>query len=1257
MNEYEKTRKEYVEDIKKNLLGPGVEMSVPDAEHEILSDMPSGVYQMGMLYPQQITNNDNEDVDYDDEYEVESEESENDDVLEEDNSDSSDDHKPSDNTNDDSKEDELNETVNMASQNLPSSVGYTFCVAEDINEITCHVKFATYEKIKPEECMARPSKTFTNISDSITQKLKKIVELKNGYYVFTKDTLNHATDKNAFNMYLQRELNDVFKVEGRRSESEELLRNNIYLLKNQSYRGFKRNPYETSITLTFGETNYIDGENNENYGKICGKNLKIIAIKRKYNNDYYITIMLVNTEKKVLDSDGKPKFDESTIIFQPELLISERDNTFKFKNYSVQGNLEYADEEEISLNLQYRNKKNYATGLGSSVMWNLDDEQNLELKNEYFPQVEVPGMDFSLPEDASLSPESLSMKYYSDFDETSKEEKLENLEAFVSLYEEWINKTKATDLSAYPEQYKTVAENNIAGCVKVKDRMLKGIQILSTNDNAWEAFNLANRAMYMQRTHIILQSKVGNRYLDDEEYGELLATFDEKKSTYKKLENLEFEGTKPFENVKFEWRPFQLAFLLMSIEGMTDDNCSDRDLVDLIWFPTGGGKTEAYLGLTAFTIFYRRLAHKQDCGGTNVIMRYTLRLLTSQQFTRASTLICACEKIRTSTKNEDGELRYGTEPITVGLWIGGEHVPNNIGSDTEENSVKGVISRLRGTTTVNTLNFKKGLNRFQVLKCPWCGTKLEPEVVDGTVKGDFGAYQVDENVFRIQCTQSSCTFGKKGSLNKLPIQIIDENLYDNPPTLLFGTVDKFAMLPWNQKSGKFFGIDHSGKTNNRAPELIIQDELHLISGSLGTMVGLFETAIDKMCQLKGVKPKIIGSTATIRHAKEQCRALYNREVNQFPHPAIDAEDTYFAREDKKKYGRLYVGMMAVKTKALTGSRAIAHLMNTIYAMPLSDEIKDKYWTLTVYFNTLRELGMFRSIVSDNVVDSLKNMKYKNPDLHSRKIGMPDELTSRVSTVQLNSTLDKLEHTQYSKENIENEVYASNILLATNMISVGIDISRLNVMLMIGQPKSTSEYIQASSRVGRNYPGVAFVMYDGARSRDRSHFEQFKAYHDAFYKYVEPTSVTPFSDPARDRALHSVLLALLRNMEKDLSGEDEAKNFNLTDYTATLNEIKTFICERNKSINEKINPHMTDNTKLLENEISQFFSNYWMQKISDANKENSTLVYGGGRNMFGLQEGHSRLMKLFNTYLEEPTKETMSSMRNVDAELTGKVLIF
>ena len=582
------------------------------------------------------------------------------------------------------------------------------------------------------------------------------------------------------------------------------------------------------------------------------------------------------------------------------------------------------------------------------------------------------------------------------------------------------------------------------------------------------------------------------------------------------------------------------------------------------------------------------------------------------------------------------------------LAIGREHIPNT------DADAKKHLKELTDAR-IDTLQYaKEQHNKFQVLKCPWCGTKLVKDRIGGKAVGTFGYRMRNNRHFELFCPQESCFFNQQG---KLPIQIIDEELYACPPTLLFGTVDKFAMLPWKKEIGAFFAAG----TNNRPPDLVIQDELHLISGPLGTMVGLYESAIDALCTRNGVRPKIVASTATIRRAKEQCSALYNREVSQFPHPGLDAEDSFFAREsvidyDQEVYGRKYIGLMpSGKTKAMMEVRSIAALMQEINTMDLPEEIKDKFWTLTVYFNSLKDLGKCSTLVDDDVKDFIKRTAYRlGSAKDARIIARADELTSRVNTTQLNETLDKLEKLCYSKENLDSKRYPSNVLLATNMISVGIDVARLNVMLLVGQPKLTSEYIQASSRVGRSFPGVAFAMYDGSKSRDRSHYEQFKPYHESFYKHVEPTGATPFSKPARDRALHAVMIAMMRVLENELSAEKGAAKFSRKDYSARVSELKKYIIDRASEISKRANSEMSDDSSEIALEIDSVFEK-WEQLAENFDEEH--FYYGEKFLIKEPDNNEGRLMKPFNTSRNDPAFDTMTSMRNVDSTVAGNVLIW
>lgn len=1203
------TREKYISTIRAELLGPGSEFSVTDPEHELISGRPTQRYCVGILYPQNSTveTKDGEALNPEDEEEYE-------DVLEEVSSDSGNDQKTHEkNDTDDTETDEdFDDQVNMSKQYMPSSMGIT-CIAEgDSDSLTCNISFATYRKAKQEDCFVPPV-----IKDGQPVPIPDSL----------KDIMRYDNSKNVICLIKKIENEDFSK------DLDNEFRKRVLRLMRFLQRGYVREPVSLQVTLSFDRHGHAEKEiKDPNYSA------KIYAMRTKIReNVHSITVVICNERESAIALECE------SCIYQPEIKICSDNNSFKFVSESHHPADDiYADIEDKSLNLLYRNKKSYAIGLGVSTDWEMDEAGNGYVKTEYFPVTEKPAMKFSMDGNDRISENELSMKYLSDLDDSDKKTKLKSMKALVDSYSEWIEKQKksAEDLE---EQYWEAAQNNIRNCQNAARRMLEGINILEKDDDAYTAFLLANRAMFMQRIHIQKQASLfkenANRYPGDAEIAEWINNVDYS------TENDE----------KCRWRPFQIAFMLMDINSIVNEQSNDRSLVDLIWFPTGGGKTEAYLGLTAFTIFFRKLRYPDNSDGTAVIMRYTLRLLAAQQFTRASTLICACECIRRDCAERSSKYpkyKLGDKKITIGLWIGGAHTPNK-----NTDAVK-LLKELENASASTVEKKKDEYNKFQVLKCPWCGTKLVKDVDDnGVLRGKWG-YCREKNKFYMRC--HTCNFR-----DELPIQVVDEELYKNPPTLLFGTVDKFAMLAWEPDAGKFFGLDT--KTKNRAPELIIQDELHLISGALGTMVGFYETALDYLCKLnnssRGIVPKIIASTATVRRAGEQVSALYNRDVVQFPPPGINAEDSFFAKEDeidysKQKFGRIYVGFMpAGKTKALTEAKTMAAMLQHVHSMNLSDDVKDKLWTLTAYFNSIRDLGQAETLVNDDVKDSI--IRVANRLFSERRlISLPDELTSRVQTTELNKTLDKLEKCEYSKEKYLNKNpkdKPSSVLLASNMISVGLDVSRLNVMLMVGQPKLTSEYIQASSRVGRTYPGMAFVQYDSTRSRDRSHYEQFKAYHDSFYRYVEPTCATPFSKPARDRALHAVLSILLRHSKKELLKYSDAINFDRDTYKEDIKNIENYIIDRIKNITERSAKGITEDTDAVKAEMENFFE-FWQANIEKA-KENDIdeVVYG---NVVEKQSGTDKII-LFKTYdyknRQDNARAVMTSMRNVDQAVKGMII--
>lgn len=1214
-------REEYIKIIKSELLGPGSEFSLPDIEHELISSTPTSRYSVGILFPQgNQMNQDNDET-------VPLPEADGSTDKEESDAEAEIQTEPVQESRkhvsefDETADENLDEEIGMSMQYMPSSMGITFLIKGNADIIKGKVTFATYRKALITDCAipytpadpehyAVPSELAHKMSfDKNTGTMKLLTQIK------------------------AKEVRDIFEKDTIPENEYQILKQIAYRFVDYCNAGYVRVPHEISeFILDFSKGEYVDAESNR---ELDGTSAKIVALRTKVSDDIWsVTVMLVNELEEV-------PAKANHCIFQSRIEINTHNNCFSFVESNPNPDIHLMDEEECSLELLYRHKKIYGTGLGTSVDWDIDEQGKGSVWNDFFPIEEIPAMNFSLPKNRVITNNELSMKYLSDLNSIDKDTKISSMYSLVDLYKSWVVDLEKT-ASLLDTKYISAASKNIAECRRAYERMYAGIKTLKENETAYKAFLLANRAMFMQRVHIMMQSDMAkesaDRYPGDEEISDWLRNAD----YYKE------------DDANCRWRPFQIAFLLMDINSIVYDESPERNIVDLIWFPTGGGKTEAYLGLTAFAIFYRRLTHSKEAAGTTVIMRYTLRLLAAQQFTRAATLICACEYIRQQCEKKHRKYpiySLGKEPISIGLWIGGTHIPNR---NEGKNSASYHLEKLKNVSKHYYVRSEKERhNKFQVLKCPWCGTKMVKDDRNNKLVGEWGYNVGSGKHFYMFCPQEDCDF-----TNKLPIQIIDDELYRNPPTLLFGTVDKFAMMPWDGRIGAFFGIG----SNNRAPELIIQDELHLISGALGTVVGIYETAVDGICGQKGVYPKIIASTATIRRAKEQCSVLYNREVVQFPAPGLDAEDSFFAREstidyEKGIYGRKYIGIMpSGKTKAMTEIRMMAALMQKAYTMDLPDEIKDKFWTLTVYFNSLKDLGKASTLVDDDVKDFI--IRTANRMFTTRRlIVRADELTSRVSTTELNETLDKLEKIEYSKENMEAKQYASSVLLATNMISVGIDVARLNVMLMVGQPKLTSEYIQASSRVGRSFPGLCFIQYDATKSRDRSHYERFRSYHESFYRFVEPTGATPFSKPARERALHAVLTAMIRQKE-EWKDDKDAQKFDMGDLEKSISEIQEFVLNRIKSINARSENQLKDDIEDVRSEMQEFFEK-WQELVEECNQDGGKIpIYFGRKFMVSPPNSEERrLLRQYNSAGRDAAVDTLTSMRNVDAPVTGSVVIW
>lgn len=897
---------------------------------------------------------------------------------------------------------------------------------------------------------------------------------------------------------------------------------------------------------------------------------------RKRESLFIVTLFLVNGQ-----AEGRPK--DASYLFQPELAVKGHDNSPIFMKKMDRRSWASMDSatrlEEQRMAMMYRRQVEFAVGHGVSVRADpapQSSDRAILIRTQVVPSYEVPRTTPPTPADTQRNPAFgklanlvLDMKELANSQPAQLTDRLRPL---ITAYQEWIDAEtgRVADPKEGLAEYKEAAEASVASCRSALERMQEGLDLIEQDGTAREAFCFMNRAMWMQRTRSLYSEQVRRGASPD----------------------LDRDVDVPANRT---WYPFQMAFILLNLPGITKLDHPERSesqeaVADLLFFPTGGGKTEAYLGLSAYTMGLRRLQGTIEGrlgeNGLAVIMRYTLRLLTIQQFQRATALLCACEAIRREAL-EQGDTRWGLTPFRIGLWVGRKTTPN--WTDDAAEAIQQIRGNQEGVAYA-------GLGTpYQLTACPWCGSPIDPGK-----HLDARPYRQGPCRTLTFCGDKlgQCLFSKRQAPDEgLPVVVVDEEIYRRLPAMVIATVDKYAQMPWKGEVQMLFGMvnglcqrhgfrspeiedaDSHPKTVTglppartldhgplRPPDLIIQDELHLISGPLGSLVGLYETAIDTLCTWevdgKKVRPKLIASTATIRNADAQVYKLFLRRVNVFPPQGLDVKDNFFSLQrdpGEDNPGRRYLGICA------RGRRLKAALIRVYVALLCSAQTLyetygrdvDPWMTLVGYFNSMRELGGMRRLVDDDVLSRVKRMDRRG--LAKRYLGTDflAELTSRMRSEDIPLILDRLEAPfdpeldAKRKEMLKTKEFKSapkrpiDVLLATNMISVGVDVKRLGLMVVGGQPKATAEYIQATSRVGRSKPGLVITVFNWARPRDLSHYETFEHYHATFYKHVESLSVTPFSPGALSRGLAGLLVSLVRLRGTEFNGNLAASKVQTT----------------------------------------------------------------------------------------------------------------
>lgn len=868
------------------------------------------------------------------------------------------------------------------------------------------------------------------------------------------------------------------------------------------------------------------------------------------------------------------------------------------------------DPEERSVKLLYRNTPTFAIGHGCAAAWH-QDRGALHVESvdaTALPVVETPSItpEIVLAEGTDLT---VSMAALAGLSEDSTG--FDACDRVVAAYRHWIDR-RAAELGELHGSDLRAGREHLDACTAMADRMADGLDWIVSDPDAKRAFQLANRAILFQ------QLRGGDRV---------------RTTTIGADGSWSIAGNRPDPDWRTAtgrgtWRPFQIGFLLATARSTVNGAHEHRSTVELIFFPTGGGKTEAYLGLSAFALFHQRIS---DSGhpGVGVLMRYTLRLLTAQQFLRASTLICAMELIR-RTEGDLGDTRF-----SIGIWVGQSATPN---------------ARAAARKALNTLNRRADeKNPFLVLQCPWCGAGMGPGSADGPVRraprtpnsvARTAGYRQVEGTVKFRCPDRDCEFSKSDCL--LPIYVIDEDIYEHTPSIVIGTIDKFARVAWSTSPRSLFGIRADGKRGWAPPNLVIQDELHLISGPLGSMAGLYETLIEDLCtdhrEKPPRRPKIVCSTATIRQYRRQVKSLYNRdEAALFPPLGLDASDSFFARyatDDAGALlpGRMYVGVYApgLGSGQTTIVRTVSSLLQA--AKEMDAAMADPWWTIMCFFNSLRELGITVSLVQSDIPDYLKVVRNRRGTAPSdgRYPNVVKELTGRIRDDEVPAAIQELSRTT-------SDPWPVDICLASSMIEVGIDIPRLSLMCVVGQPKTTSQYIQVTGRVGRNWkerPGLIVTIYGATKPRDRSHFEQFTTYHTQLYAQVEPVSVTPFSKPAVRRAAHALLVGYVRQYGPDHLGPWPIPE-------ELIDEARGLLEARVQAIDPE---EYADLKKLLDQRVREW--RMWQRQDWDAKATSgidpAPLLRSAGR--------------WYPDDVKRVSWQTPISLRDVDAECSGQITL-
>lgn len=576
------------------------------------------------------------------------------------------------------------------------------------------------------------------------------------------------------------------------------------------------------------------------------------------------------------------------------------------------------------------------------------------------------------------------------------------------------------------------------------------------------------------------------------------------------------------------WRLFQLVFIVRNLPVLaarewTDVNASED--VEVLWFPTGGGKTEAFLGLLITALFFDRLRDRQE--GTTGLLRLPLRLLSLQQFQRVVRIVAVADQVRQRT--------VGGKEFSVGYWIGQGGSPNKVepkeGAEWEQDP--SACQKYR-----------------KVRQCPYCDAEV-------SLRFDRARWTL---VHR-------CSSGKCGNGGDLPLYIVDDDLYRFLPSVVVGTVDKLAAFGFQQRFSNLLGWAAarcprhgftprleclvpgcrqkvvSATIKDPVPSLHVQDELHLLKEDLGAFDGHYETAVLKVQEhVPNGRPwKIIAATATIEQYDWHVSHLYCKTARRFPCPGPSWGDTFYATT-QDRLSRIFIGLLPFNRSHINSMISLLWYFHS-ELLHLRNRLAADAAALCL------ELGVSPDTPAHVIERTIRDYEISLTYVLTRKAGdqMAESLATQIAGYLRDEGQEPLETRSLTGQSTGEDIEAIlaaidrsaqrpvgqpaevDAVIATSMISHGVDIERFNFISFFGMPRMTAEYIQASSRVGRAFPGLVVVVFSPARERDRSHFHHFEKYHQYLERLVEPAAINRWARFAVKHTLPGIVIGYLINV--------------------------------------------------------------------------------------------------------------------------------